>query len=71
MEYGKDKNTSAQHNLIQNKTFGLIQNNEGTIPAWAASIVYSADEDYKTKLINTFFKANVEMKKIISDLGKN
>ncbi|MCP3932695.1 MAG: right-handed parallel beta-helix repeat-containing protein [Bacteroidetes bacterium] len=69
MKYGKDKATSAKQNIIETKNFGLIEDNNSNIPAWAASTVNSVDTDYKAKLINTFFKDNTQMKKVISELG--
>ena len=69
MKYGKDKGTLAKQNTIKNKDFGLIENNSAEIPDWAAIQVNTFDSEFKTKLINTFFKEDEEIKKIISELG--
>ena len=65
MGYGKDKNTSAMQNFILNKEFGLLEGSNTTIPSWAAMIVKSEDTDYKTKLINAFFKDDEAMQYLI------
>jgi len=69
MKYGKDKETFAKENNIVHKEFGLNEDNAREIPDWAAPYTNSLDTEFKTKLINAFFKDNDEMKKVISELG--
>lgn len=69
MKYGKDKETLAKENIIENRDFSLIENNAAEIPGWAAPYTNALNADYKTKLVNAFFKDDVEMQKLISDLN--
>jgi len=69
MKYGKDKETFAMENKIMNKDFGLIENNSSEIPTWAVPYISAIDAEFKTKLINTFFEEDAEMKKLISELS--
>lgn len=68
MFYGEDKETQAKENTISNKGFGLIENNTSAIPDWAAPYLTDVDTEYKTKLINAFFKDDVSMQHKISEM---
>lgn len=69
INYGEDKETVAKQNIIEKKGFALIEDNSAEIPGWAAPYISDFDTEYKTKLINAFFKDNAEMQKIISELN--
>ncbi len=69
MKYGEDQKTYAKENRLIDKDFGLIENNSTDIPNWAAPFTNAFDTEYKTKLIDVFFKDDVEMQKLISELN--
>jgi len=69
MKYGEAQETLAKENRIFDKGFGLIENNSIEIPNWSAPYTSAFDTEYKTKLINAFFKDDTEMQKIISELN--
>jgi len=69
MKYGEDQKTYAKENRLIDKDFGLIENNSTEIPNWAAPYTSAFDTEYKTKLIDAFFKDDVEMQKLISELN--